>query len=137
MKDLIGRMPGMSEMVPDGEDPEVALKRVQGMIDSMTKKERVNPDIIDQSRKRRIAEGSGVEPKEITQFLKQFDQVRTLMKQMASMSLWQRMKMVTGLGKAGAFNPGGMDGLVKKGDTGKRKTAKERAEERKKKKKKR
>ena len=47
MKDMIGRMPGMAEMIPEGEDPEEALKRVQGMIDSMTKKERADPDIID------------------------------------------------------------------------------------------
>jgi signal recognition particle subunit SRP54 len=137
MKDMISRMPGMSEMIPEGEDPEEALKRVQGMIDSMTKKERKDPDLIDQSRRRRIAEGSGVEPHEIKQFLHQFDQVRTLMRQMASMSLWQRMKMVSGLSQAGAFMPGGMQGIKTKGDTGKRKSAKERAEDRKKKKKKR
>ncbi|MFM8272402.1 MAG: signal recognition particle protein [Gemmata sp.] len=137
MKDMISRMPGMSEMIPDGEDPEVALKRVQGMIDSMTKKERAEPDIIDTPRRRRIAKGAGVEPHEINQFLKQFAQVRVLMKQMSQMSLWQRLKMVTGMGKMGAFLPGGMDGMVKKGDTGHRKSAKERAEERKKKKKRR
>src|SRR3954454_24648355 len=137
MKDMISRMPGMAEMIPEGEDPEVALKRVQGMIDAMTKKERADPDMIDTPRRRRIAKGAGVEPHEVNQFLKQFDQVRVLMKQMAEMSLWQRLKMVTGLGKAGAFLPGGMDGLKVKGDTGHRKSAKERAEERKKKKKKR
>jgi signal recognition particle subunit SRP54 len=135
MKDLIGRMPGMSEMIPSGEDPEVAMKRVQGMIDSMTKKEKSNPDLIDQSRRRRIAEGCGVQPHEVKQFLAQFDQVRMLMKQMSEMSIWQRMKMMTGMGKAGMFNPGGMKGLNLKGDTGHRKSAKERAEERKKKKK--
>lgn len=136
MKDLIGRMPGMSEMIPAGEDPEQALKRVQGMIDSMTKKERQDPDIIDQSRRRRIAAGSGVEPHEVSQFLKQFDSVRQIMKQMMSMNIWQRIKMMTGLGKMGAFAPGGESMLKTKGDTGHRKSAKERAEERKKKKKK-
>ncbi len=136
MKDMLGRMPGMSEMIPEGEDPEEALKRVQGMIDSMTKKEKADPDIIDGPRRRRIAKGAGVEAPEVNQFLKQFEQVRFLMKQMASMSMWQRLKMVTGLGKAGAFMPGGMDGLKMKGDTGHRKTAKERADERKKKNKK-
>ena len=135
MKDMISRMPGMAEMIPEGEDPEVALKRVQGMIDSMTRKEKADPDSIDTSRRRRIARGAGVEPHEVNQFLKQFDQVRVLMKQMSQMSLWQRLKMVTGLGKAGAFLPGGMDGMKLKGDTGHRKSAKERAEERKKKKK--
>jgi signal recognition particle subunit SRP54 len=137
MKGLIDSMPGMSEMIPEGEDPEMALKRVQGMIDAMTKKEKKDPDIIDQSRRKRIAAGAGVEPHEVKQFLTQFDQVRALMKQMASMSVWQRIKMVSGLGKAGAFLPGGMPGLKTKGNTGHRKSAKERAEDRKKKKKRR
>jgi signal recognition particle subunit SRP54 len=134
MKDLVSRMPGMSEMIPEGEDPEVALKRVQGMIDSMTAEERRNPDAIDQSRRRRIAVGSGCEPHEVKQFLTQFDTVRTLMRQMAKMSLWERMKMVTGLGKMGAFQPGA-NMLKTKVGTGHRKSAKERAEERKKKRK--
>jgi signal recognition particle subunit SRP54 len=134
MKDLISRMPGMSDMIPEGEDPEEALKRVQGMIDSMTAEERRNPDMIDQSRRRRIAAGSGVEPSEIKQFLAQFDQVRTMMRQMAKMSIWERMKNITQLGKMGAFMPGA--GMLKsKVGTGHRKSAKERAEDRKKKRK--
>jgi signal recognition particle subunit SRP54 len=96
MKDMIGRMPGMAEFIPEGEDPEVALKRVQGMIDSMTKKERKDPDIIDAGRRRRIAMGAGVQPHEVSQFLKQFDTVRALMKQMMSMSVWQRIKLLLG-----------------------------------------
>ncbi len=137
MKDLIGRMPGMADMIPEGEDPEAALKRVQGMIDSMTKKERANPDLIDTPRRRRIAAGAGLQPHEVHQFLKQFDQMRTIMKQMASMNIFQRLGMMRNMSKAGAFLPGGMDAIAKKGDTGKKKSAKERAEERKKKKKKR
>jgi signal recognition particle subunit SRP54 len=135
MKEILGAMPGMSEMIPEGEDPEAALKRIQGMIDSMTKSERRNPDLIDMSRRRRIAAGSGTEPHEIKQFLNTFDQVRTLMRQMAQMSIWERLKMVTGLGKAGAFMPGSKMLKTKIG-TGHRKSAKERAEERKKKRKK-
>jgi len=134
MKDMMSRMPGMSEMIPEGEDPEEALKRVQGMIDSMTKAEKAEPDMIDTPRRRRIARGAGVEPHEVNQFLKQFDQIRGLMKQMAAMSTWQRLKMMTGMGKAGMFQPGGMDNIKTKGNTGHRKTAKERAAERKKKK---
>jgi signal recognition particle subunit SRP54 len=136
MKDLMSRMPGMGDMIPEGEDPEEAIKRIQGMIDSMTKEERRNPDVIDIPRRRRIAAGSGTEPHEIKQFLGHFDQVRALMKQMANMSMWERIKMVTGLGKAGAFQPGAKL-LKNKVGTGHRKSAKERAEERKKKKKKR
>src|SRR5207253_2316761 len=105
-------------------------KRIQGMIDSMTKQERRNPDVIDINRRRRIAAGSGTEPHDVKQFLNQFDQIRTLMRQMANMSIWQRLKMVTGLGKAGMFQPGAVMPKTKIG-TGHRKSAKERAEERK------
>src|SRR5262245_59818647 len=139
MKDMISKMPGMSEMIPEGEDPEVALLRVQGMIDSMNKAERRNPDIIDQSRRRRIAAGSGTQPHEVKQFLGQFEQVRALMRQMANMSLWQRLKMMTGLGRMGAFMPGGEQvlGNLTKGSTKaqQHKDAKARAEERKRQKK--
>src|SRR5512145_1055423 len=104
------------------------------MVDAMTKQERRDPDIIDLSRRRRIATGSGTEPHEIKQFLAQFDQMRTIMRQMASMSIWQRLKMLTGMGKAGMFQPGAMMPKQKIG-TGHRKSPKERAEERKKKRK--
>jgi signal recognition particle subunit SRP54 len=135
MKDVLSRMPGMSDMIPEGEDPEQAMKQIQGMIDSMTKEERRNPDIIDIGRRRRIAAGSGTDPSDIKKFIGQFDQVRTLMRQMAKMSIWERVKMVTGLGKMGAFGPGAPSLKTKVG-TGHRKSAKERAEDRKKKRKK-
>jgi signal recognition particle subunit SRP54 len=135
MRDLLSSMPGgMSEMIPEGEDPEKAVKRIRGMIDSMTRDERRNPDVIDINRRRRIAAGSGTEPHEVKQFLTQFEQVRGMMRQMARMSMIERIKMMTGLSKMGAFLPGS-NMLKKKGDTGHRKSAKERAEERKKKRK--
>ncbi|MSQ95867.1 MAG: signal recognition particle protein [Gemmataceae bacterium] len=134
MKDLMSNMPGMGELIPEGEDPDVAIKRIQGMIDSMTKDERKNPDVIDLSRRRRIAEGSGTEPHDIKQFLNQFAQVRTIMRQIANMSLFDRMKMLMGMGKSGMLNPGASLPKSKIG-TGHRKTPKERAEERKKKRK--
>ena len=135
MKDMISRMPGMGDMIPEGEDPEQAMKQIQGMIDAMTREERRNPDVIDISRRRRIASGSGTEPADIKKFIVQFDQVRTLMRQMAKMSILDRFKMMTGLGKMGAFGPGGSM-LKSKVGTGHRKSAKERAEDRKKKRKK-
>jgi signal recognition particle subunit SRP54 len=135
MKDMIGSLPGFSEMIPEGEDPEEALGRIQGMIDSMTKEERRNPDVIDGNRRRRIARGSGTEPSDVKQLLVQFDQVKTVMRQMAQMSFLDRIKMITGLGKAGAFMPGSKM-LDRKIGTGHRKSPKERAAERKKKKKK-
>ena len=136
MGDLIKALPGgFAQMIPEGEDPELAVKRLRGMVDSMTKEERRNPDVIDISRRRRIAAGCGCEPHEIKQFLGQFDQVRVIMRQMANMSILDRIKMMTGLGKVGAFSPGGMLPKQKIG-TGHRKSPKERAKERKKKKRK-
>jgi signal recognition particle subunit SRP54 len=136
MKDIMKTLPGMGDLIPEGEDPEVAFTRIKGMIDSMTKAERKNPDIIDLGRRRRIAAGSGTQAHEVKQFLNQFDQVRSLMKQMAKMSIWERIKMVTGLGQMGALMPGAAGPNLKvKGNTGHRKSPKERAKERKKKKK--
>jgi signal recognition particle subunit SRP54 len=135
MKDVISRMPGIGDIIPEGEDPEQVLLRVQGMIDSMTEEERRNPDVIDLGRRRRIAIGSGTKPHEVKQILQQFDHVRTLMRKTAQISVWQRIKIVTGMQKMGAFNPG--TGLkLKKGDTGHRKSSKECAKDRKKKRKK-
>ena len=76
----------MSGMIPEDEDPEKSIGRIQGMIDAMTKEERVNPDVIDISRRRRIATGCGVEPQDVKQFLQQFQQIRTLMVQMMKMT---------------------------------------------------
>ncbi|MSR31000.1 MAG: signal recognition particle protein [Gemmataceae bacterium] len=135
LKDLMGSMPGMADMIPEGEDPEKAFTRIQGMIDSMTKKERQNPDLLDQNRRRRVAAGSGAQPQDVKQFLGQFEQVRGLMRSMAKMSIWERIKMMTGMSKMGAFLPGAK--IKTKGDTGHRKTPKERAKERKDKKKRR
>ncbi len=98
VKDLLGWMPGMGDMIPESEDPEEGMTRIQGMLDAMTKAERVTPDLIDISRRRRIAAGSGTEPHDLEQFLGQFDQIRTLMRQLAQMSIWERIKRITGLG---------------------------------------
>lgn len=138
MKNMMGMLPGMSEMMKDvDEDPDKVMTRFQGMIDSMTPAEKKNPDLIDLSRRRRIASGAGVQPHEIKKFLEQFQVARTVARQMNSMSLMQKMKMMMGMGKAGMFDPGGLMTQKQKIGTGHRKTAKERAEERKKKKKKR
>ncbi len=67
------------------------------MIDAMTPEERANPNMIDEARRIRIAAGAGVQPHEVSDFLKQFEQLRALMKDMMSMSLWQRLKLVLGI----------------------------------------
>jgi signal recognition particle subunit SRP54 len=137
VKQIMSMMPGMDGMLSEtDEDPEQAFRRFQGMIDAMTPEERRNPDILDLSRRRRIAAGSGTQPHEVKKFVEQFEIVRSLMRQMMNMSLWERVKTVTGLNKMGAFLPGSKLLQKPKIGTGHRKSAKERAEERKKKRKK-
>jgi len=97
MKDMIGRMPGMAELILEGEDPEVALRAISRMIDAMTAEERADSDLIDAGRRVQIAEAANVRPEEVGEFLKQFDMVRALMDQMMSMSVCQRIKMVLGI----------------------------------------
>ena len=85
MQKVMGMIPGMGGMkeAMDGMDPEEDMKRVFGIIDSMTAEERRNPTkVIDQSRRRRIAAGSGVEPHEVNDLVKQFDVMATMMTQM-------------------------------------------------------
>lgn len=136
MREMIKRMPGWDQMIPKDEDPEVMLKRVQGMIDSMTKEERRKPDIIDLPRRRRIAAGSGTQHHEVKQFLAQFEQMRAFMRQLKSKSWIDRMRTLMSAGQSGALIPGmGGPTLKTKGDTGQRKTAAQRAEDRKRKRK--
>jgi len=132
-KDLLASMPGMGNMMPAGQDPDQSLRRIQGMIDAMTKAERADPDLIDYNRRLRIAKGSGTKAEEVKQLLNQFEQARGLMKMFAGQSMFEKIKAMTSLGKMGAFMPGAR--IAAKGDTGHRKSPRERAMERKKKKK--
>ena len=93
MKELLGHTSGPSE-----EDLVLALNRLPQVIAAMTDEERSNPDLIDSSRRTRIATNSGTDPQEVEKFLAQFHQVRALMRQMGSMSLWQRIKLILGSG---------------------------------------
>ncbi|GBD36423.1 Signal recognition particle protein [bacterium HR36] len=132
IRKMVSMLPGMEEMLHEvGEDPEVALRRIRGMIDSMTPDERRKPEIIDLSRRRRIAAGSGTEPHEVKKFLEQFEFMRGVVRQISKMSLWDRIKMLMGLTNVAALNP---QELPKpKIGTGHRKSPRERAKERKKK----
>jgi signal recognition particle subunit SRP54 len=98
-KDATRRMPGMSEMALEAETPEESVKRVRRMLDAMTPEERHDPDRIDDAARLRIATTAGTEPEDVTQLLSQFAQVRDLMRQLAGLSFWQRLKLVLGFGK--------------------------------------
>ena len=82
---LMGMMPGMkSGALKDAKIDEKALGRTEAIIKSMTKREREKPDILNASRKRRIAQGSGTTVEEVNKLLKQFEQTRALMKQFSN-----------------------------------------------------
>ena len=83
IKNLLGMMPGIDAKALDNADiDERKLDRVEAIIKSMTKKERSNPAIINSSRKRRIAEGSGTNMAQVNALLKQFEQMQKMMKQL-------------------------------------------------------
>jgi len=128
MQKVMGMIPGMSNLTDamDDADPEQDMKRLFGIIDSMTPDERRDPTKnIDQSRRRRIAAGSGVEPHEVNDLVKQFDAMSQMMTQMAGKGMRERMKMVREM-QATMSNPNGQLSRKKQG-TGKRLNPKEKA----------
>jgi len=120
---FMGLMPGMGEMnkMMQDVDAEKDMKRLFGIIDSMTPDERRNPKLIEPSRRQRIAAGSGVQPQEVNDLVKQFDGMASIMKQMAGKGMGDRMKMMRSLQEGGLIDPGGRLSRQKKG-TGKRLT---------------
>jgi len=124
---VIGMIPGMGGMqeMLAGADLEKDVNRLFGIIDSMTPDERRSPSrLIDQSRRRRIATGAGVQPQEVNDLVKQFDGMATMMKGMAGLGMRDRMREVQKLQTAMADPSGRIN--RPKGDTGKRLTAEQR-----------
>ncbi len=113
MKQLLGMLPGLGSMLKDIEIPEEELNKTEAMIMSMNKKERTNPDVIDGSRRRRIARGSGVEPEDVSRLLKGFSAARDMAKKMSGLSTMNKAKMAQMMGAVdmGKLAPGGMPGM--------------------------
>jgi signal recognition particle subunit SRP54 len=82
LQNLLGMMPGVPKEMKDAQVDESRVGRVEAMIRSMTPAERVDPTIIDGSRRARIARGSGTEPSEVSQLIKQFREMQKMMKRM-------------------------------------------------------
>ena len=100
IKDLASMIPGVGKAIKDVDIDNNAFNGIEAIIRSMTPKERTNPEILNQSRKMRIAKGSGTNIQEVNKLIKQFDQTRKMMKmvtgsQMAGMM--QRMKGMKGM----------------------------------------
>jgi signal recognition particle subunit SRP54 len=87
LKDLMGMIPGVGKAIKDIDISDDAFKGIEAIIHSMTPYERANPDIINPSRKMRIAKGSGKDVSEVNAFMKQFDQMRDMMKMMNKMPM--------------------------------------------------
>ncbi|MPY94627.1 MAG: signal recognition particle protein, partial [Acidimicrobiia bacterium] len=86
LQNLLGLMPGMPKEVRNAEIDDRQVARVEAMIRSMTTQERVDPDLIDASRRLRIANGSGTSPGEVAGLIKQFNEMQKLMKRIPGMS---------------------------------------------------
>ncbi|MBC7412598.1 MAG: signal recognition particle protein, partial [Bacteroidia bacterium] len=82
VKDLMGMIPGVGKQIKDADIDENALVGVEAIIQSMTPKERRNPDILNGSRRKRIADGSGSSVQEVNKLLKQFEDMRKMMRMM-------------------------------------------------------
>lgn len=82
IKDLLGMIPGVGKAVKDIDISNDSFKGIEAMIGSMTPFERANPDVIDQGRRKRIASGSGKDLQDVNAFMKQFEQMKQMMKTM-------------------------------------------------------
>ncbi len=97
IKELAGMIPGVGKALKDVDIDDNAFKGIEAIINSMTPKERSNPDIINQSRKLRIAKGSGTKLEEVNRLLKQFDQTRKMMKMVSGMDRGKMAQMAAAM----------------------------------------
>ena len=101
MKSILGMLPGVGDKLKDADIDDSQLTRIEAMITSMTKAERAKPSIINPSRKKRIAAGSGTRVEDVNRLLKQFDQMQKMMKQFTGksgkMSLRKARKNLAGM----------------------------------------
>ena len=99
VKDLAAMIPGVGKAIKDIDIPDDPFKNIEAIIGSMTPQERENPEIINTSRRRRIAKGSGTDIQEVNKLLKQFDQTRKMMKMVTGMGSSKMMQMANAMRK--------------------------------------
>ena len=107
IKDLASMIPGVGKAIKDIDIDDNAFKGIEAIINSMTPKERSNPDIINQSRRVRIAKGSGTNIQEVNRLLKQFDQMKKMMKMVNGMDRSRMLQMAAAMKNM----KGGMPGM--------------------------
>ena len=99
LKDLAAMIPGVGKALKDVDIDDNAFKGIEAIIQSMTPKERSNPEILNTSRRQRIAKGSGTNIQEVNRLIKQFDQTRKMMKMVTSGGMKNMMGMMKGMPK--------------------------------------
>lgn len=99
VKDLAAMIPGVGKAIKDIDIPDDPFKNIEAIIGSMTPQERENPEIINTSRRRRIAKGSGTDIQEVNKLLKQFDQTKKMMKMVTGMGSSKIMQMANAMRK--------------------------------------
>ena len=98
--DLLKMIPGMgglAKQIPEGPEAERELKRIEAIISSMTRAERAEPTLINGSRRKRIAAGSGTKVSDVNSLLKQFAEMQKVMKQMGAMAKGGRLPKIPGM----------------------------------------
>jgi signal recognition particle subunit SRP54 len=106
LKQLLGLLPGIGSALKDAHIDDDQFDKIEAIINSMNKRERAKPDLLDNSRRKRIARGSGTDVQDVAQLVKQFTTINKLSRQMATMSAGQKVKAVKELGS------GGLGGLM-------------------------
>ena len=118
---IMNMLPGMGELTRNlnikENDMEGQVVKMQAIYNSMNKRERLDPDVIDGTRRRRIAVGAGVQPQDVGQFIRQFETSRDMMKTFGGMSAGNKARMMGGLMKGGLAGLGAGFGLKTKGST--------------------
>lgn len=105
IKDLVSMIPGVSKAVKDIDIDNNAFNGIEAIINSMTPAERANPEIINQSRRRRIAKGSGRDLQDVNRLMKQFDQMKKVMKTMTGASGAKMLQMANAMRNGGKNMP--------------------------------
>jgi signal recognition particle subunit SRP54 len=113
-EDILGMLPGMNKLKGQLKVDEKQIARIEAIVKSMTKAERANPELLNASRRKRIAAGSGTSIQEVNRFIKQFEEMKKMMKQFTGVADKMKKKAkkkgfgLPFLGKGGG-NPGGMN----------------------------
>ncbi len=111
LKQLMGLIPGAGQMMKNIDVDESRLDRIEAIVCSMTKHERNDPSVLNNSRRNRIARGSGVQVHEVSEVVKQFEGINRLTKQMAALTPGAKAQAVRQIGRAGAGDMAALQSL--------------------------